>query len=73
MCGTKFNQAEDEASDPVIGKCVFSRCDESRLGTEKLTRCTICNVFGDLKAFHNFHEIQMRNNDRSAVNATKAN
>ena len=45
--GTKFNQAEDKASDPVFGKCVFSRCDESRWGTEKLARCTICNAFGD--------------------------
>jgi len=37
---TKFKQAENKASFHLFGKCIFSRCDESRMGTE------ICLLFG---------------------------
>jgi len=40
QCVAKFKQADNKTSSHVFGKCVFSRCDESFMGTD------VCFLFG---------------------------
>jgi len=75
---TKFNQAGNEACNRSSGKCIFSWCGDSRMGTEirlLLSQYTICAMIamrlGHPSALH--ENLMQKKYDRFVVNAAKAN